>query len=528
MLALSLLTAVVFMSCMGGNKAKNVLDAAAGMLAEHPDSAYLLLTGSDSLFASESEALRMRYTLLTADAANKAFIPLTADSLLRAAAVYYDAHGDANERVRAHYLLGCAYRDMGNAVGALREYYEAVDRADTLSRDCDYKLMSCVFGQMSDVFCYQYLQEDAIKYEKLYSAFALKAKDTLNWLLGKELQIPLYFLLRDTANVLSCSEEVANLYLKYGYLKEASRVYPSAIRIYIGRGDYKKAKVLMDKMEFESDLYDEDGNITNRREYFYYIKGMYCLGVNRIDSAEMYFRMLPRYGCQYESCKGLLSVFRKKNNKDSILKYSSCLEGALEHTLSKVVTKEVAEVAAKYELRNNLLTQHQKSAEGGRRSVNGYWIIFPVVVLCAIVILLIVRMRSGHINKNVSLNEAVLSIPCDLRNDEIGMQSCAIIGKLNSFASYRVLDSLSPGDWEQLNSDLQTFLPAFYDFINKSGLSFQERRLCILTRLGFTPGSIAVLMGTTSQRITNIKRSSNEKLFNEHNAKSLENNLKKK
>ena len=43
-----------------------------------------------------------------ADSLNRNYIPITSDSLLREAVDFFDDHGTPNERLRAHYLLGCA------------------------------------------------------------------------------------------------------------------------------------------------------------------------------------------------------------------------------------------------------------------------------------------------------------------------------------------------------------------------------------------------------------------------------------
>lgn len=34
---------------------------------------------------------------------------------MKEVAAYYDSHGNTNEQMEAHYLLGCAYRDMGES-----------------------------------------------------------------------------------------------------------------------------------------------------------------------------------------------------------------------------------------------------------------------------------------------------------------------------------------------------------------------------------------------------------------------------
>ena len=52
----------------------------------------------------------------------------------------------------AHYLLGRAYHEHGEAPMALQCYHEAIDCADTTAADCDYAQLARVYGQMGDIF----------------------------------------------------------------------------------------------------------------------------------------------------------------------------------------------------------------------------------------------------------------------------------------------------------------------------------------------------------------------------------------
>ena len=79
-----------------------------------------------------------------------------------------------------------------------------------------------------------------------------------------------------------------------------------------------------------------------------------------------------------------------------------------------------------------------------------------------------------------------------------------------------------------LRSLLQENVPLFYDKVILNGdLTMQESQTCILCRLDFLTSEIAVLLGTTSQSITNAKISANQKLFGEKKASTLKNNLKR-
>lgn len=533
MLALSLLTAVVFTSCTGGKKAKVVLDAAAGMLAEHPDSAYLLLTGSDSLFAGESEALRMLHTLMMADAANKAFIPLTADSLLRAATVYYDAHGDANERVRAHYLLGCAYRDMGNAVGALREYYEAVDRADTLSRDCDYKLMSCVLGQMSDVFSHQFMPVKAIWACSQYSKYALMAGDTLNWILGMERSIPEFLSAGDTAKVLAMTDSVSLLYKRHGYAKKSADVFPTAITVYIEQCKYKKAGELMRMFEKGSGAFDDEGNIEVQREQYYYDVGMYNLGVGNWDIAERAFRRLPQYGYSYESSKGLLELYRQKDNKDSILKYSRLLEQALDEEQDKLETEKIERVISAHDYSHYQKTTSQMTVRA-KRLETLLWLVCIIVGVFIIAVYFRKRIRR-HVLKNADApdDSAALTVSpehietVDVKPDGIqAVLTSDILIKFRGMCGGSKNIRLSSKDWSLLFEEVRLRMPSFYgSLFNKKELSDIERKICVLVCLNFSSADIIIILDSTPQSIANYKRRVNEKLFGDNTARTLSHNL---
>jgi len=139
----------------------------------------LLLTACDGERGREMSALLDR-----ADSLNRAYVPMTGglDSLLRDAADYYDRHGTSNEQMRAHYLLGCAYRDMGEAPAALQSYQDAVDRADTTSADCDMKRLMSVYGQMATLFHYQNLPTDELETNYHVQGCAKKLKDTLTYI----------------------------------------------------------------------------------------------------------------------------------------------------------------------------------------------------------------------------------------------------------------------------------------------------------------------------------------------------------
>ena len=73
--------------------------------------------------------------------------PMQNDSLAEALVAYFDRHGNANERMRAKYILGRTYADMGELPRALETYFEAADCADTTASDCDFAKLICIHAQ---------------------------------------------------------------------------------------------------------------------------------------------------------------------------------------------------------------------------------------------------------------------------------------------------------------------------------------------------------------------------------------------
>ena len=135
------------------------LSAIDSLTEQHYDSALLLLRQMDTLPMRRAD--RMYLELLRGKAMNKADSLFTTDSLMRRVVRYYDRHGSRNRRMLAHYVLGCAYRDMQSAPRALEQYQQAIDVADTTAADCDLNTLMRVHSQMADLFHRLHLYEEA-------------------------------------------------------------------------------------------------------------------------------------------------------------------------------------------------------------------------------------------------------------------------------------------------------------------------------------------------------------------------------
>ena len=131
---------------------------------------------------------QMRTTLDSALVQNRNYVPFTSDSTLREVAAYFDhpLHFwiTANDRLRAHYALGCVYRDLHDAPIALLTWEDAIAAADTTAADCDFATLFRVYGQMASIYFRQSMPEKELGAREAYCKYALLAGDTLNYIRG--------------------------------------------------------------------------------------------------------------------------------------------------------------------------------------------------------------------------------------------------------------------------------------------------------------------------------------------------------
>ena len=202
-----------------------------------------ILWGLPSLVSCDGSGRRaaMSAVLDEADSLNRSYIPITSDSLINEATAYLDSHGTPNERLRAHYLLGCAYRDMGEAPRAIETWKDAVSCADTTATDCDYETLGKVYSQMGNLFYYQLLLSDEIVARKQAYRYALMSKDTLVAIHEYKMMASSYLLQNKNDSAETILKEALSLYKKHGYLQEELKASTMLMYLYAEQPSKKSA-----------------------------------------------------------------------------------------------------------------------------------------------------------------------------------------------------------------------------------------------------------------------------------------------
>lgn len=558
---------VVLSGCTGTSRQPQLL-AADSLLQKCPDSSLLQLKRMD---VPHSRADRMYYYLLLADAANKCYDTLPSDSILQEVADFYDTHGTPNEQVRAYYLLGCAYRDMGEAPMALDKYQKAIECADTTTTICNYRLLACVYGQIAEIFHKQNMPQGELWAREQAGHCFMAYDDTIGYIRSQELKAKAYTIIGDTAKIIQTILETHSLYKEHGNMQLAVGANATLAYIFLNRNRIDEAKKLLNEYEKYSGLFDKDYTITRGREGYYYIKGTYYIKTNQLDSAEHYMRKLLIRGDETDTYRGLLTIYQQKKNTDSIIKYARLYEDAVDTLNNRKRTEVVGQMSAMYNYQRfqQIADKEARNAELARYNST-------VILLCSL--FLIITLSYIYIRLRKEKNQRIMQLSLDYRqalldynkvtaelekikdkdktllNDKQNeveslrkkvvifqkkLQAANSSQQLTDFKDSNIVAlfrSKSTGnlkvtlptdaEWNRLTKQFSRSVPSVYTALGRDVLlSPTELHLCILLLLGFKIGDAAILLNTSAQSITNIRYKANQKLFNESTAASLEKNL---
>lgn len=563
----------ILVGCTGNRVQMQRLQVIDSLMEAHPQAAYDSLCRFDSLEVPDaSRKVAMKCRMLMAKAQNKLYLQLSADTKFQEVVDYYDSWGTDNEKMQAYYLMGCVYRDQKDAPKAMMSYKKAIECADTLRKECDYKVLFGIYGQMADIYRYQYLHKQSIECYKKYSYYAAKANNMASYIQGFELIASEYYALGDTLKAVEQIKKGYRQYKAHGMRQDAAQMLPTLIYVCLQRAQYQQAHYYMDIYEKESGLFDKNNNILTGREHYYKAKGMYFLGINRIDSAEYYYRKLGRYGFKYETAQGLLAIYRICLNSDSIKKYSVLCEQEMDKILNGTQANAVVQAASLYDYSR---LQQKINKEKLSKVRNKYLAILFVFILSLVFIILvrhykrIKRKMAEELNKAnkdyVMIAQKMKKACEDLKMLQVDKEAfiqqkqeevSSLQATLHKYKEkYDLLDladknnallasdvvvrfkematqkrngkKAQENDWQELRLIFQQKLPLLFEKMRTSKLSPQELKVCMLVYLTMDNTEVATLIDTTTKTVNNAKQKVNNKIFGDKSASSLYKNLLK-
>lgn len=573
-----ILCSCFLLSCTGNRKFKDALTHAQRLMEENPDSSLAILDTLGRHSDDFGGHFRMQYLLSLTYAQAKTGIRFETDSITKLLVRHFDSDGTCAEKALASYLNGCALSDIGQAPEALQAFYDAIDKADTTSADCNYHVLKGIYGQMSVIFHQQNLPQDEIWALKHYIEYVRKTSSEADYLIAKGQMVRPYYLLNEKDSILAIINEVNQSLSKLRKSKLAASFLATSTYIYMERGQISEAKKVMDIYEKESGLFDRFGNIAAGYEGYYYIKGFLELEFNRIDTAEYYFRKSIQSGYLSEGYKGMLRIYRHRNVLDSVLLYSELYEAAQDSLHQKMQTDAIHQMASLYNY-----TKSQKEAEAARDAArkNRAWAVS--IALTAMMIIGIIfyshrnntrkrqqkiaelehdlfdamntrkdildelqRLKSQDYDGVIASKERQLAeltetinqlrIENDALHEDSALRSAnhvehflnsPIANQFHRKATSKIEKEVpSESEWKMLIAEFRKDNPATYKtFVSGKSLSTMELRICILLLLDMPEKSISSMINSSSSTVSNLKARANEKLFGQKDARPLKFNL---
>lgn len=516
---------------------------------------------------SNSHRAAMLALLNEQDSLNRAYQQLSLDTI-RQLTDYFDHHGSNYDRVHAHYLLGSVYRDMVEAPASLTAFQHAMEVADTTAGgDTLYALLAKIHGQMGDLFNKQYHPTQAIAAYREGASLFLQAHDTLSSLLEYSRILGSYKMLNLNDSVLHLSDSLYHKLIGIGEIATSKRVLGISTRVYLERGDYAKAKELLD-------IYRSDPDTTakgrNQKISYNYLFGEYYLGMGQLDSAEYHFRKELAEGKdinnQVRGLRGLYHLYSKRVIVDSLVKYTTAYNNLNDSSNIMRDSEAMLNMQSLYDY-----SRHEKEAL--EKTVVAQHL--RMILICSAFLLLIVggflylaykRKKKESMETLTRLEEKYysnihyankLEEELDVTKGQMGEMVAqkeselqglhSIIAEqerqldiffekpINKSEAYLCLkkcgnigEKVGATELLQFKEIVKRNLPAFYKKIKsfEYKMNFQEEMVCIFIKTGFRTTEIANILGYSSSGIANIKSRLLEKLHNMPlNASELDNEI---
>ena len=572
--------AFILFSCTDQH-AESIITKAEQLLNTKPDSALIVLDDIRENKTDWPRSQQMRYELVYAQAQNKAYVNFTTDSIVLSLVDYYERHGNANEQMMANYMAGCAYRDLEDALSALKYLNLAVDAVDESDEDCDLSTLMRVYSQMGGL----YQRVAAFENERIADMHAERLAwqicDTLSALRLMWAQACCLYDSRNQSQAIMILDSIDMFTRKNGMREQTKILYPMRIDYHLDIKDVKGADSLLREYEYKMGIRPDSPDEEIYDIAHFYRKGRYDLLIQSPNSAiqmfQRYLRLIENRsfynGIQHslrEVCyQGLTEAYSLQHQPDSVIKYanlycqwndSSTRAKSSEHLLryqSLYNYTNIQEQALKAEQKASSLrvtiillvilvttiaiftwSNYQKRLKKERQkqiATNKEYQLLMHELERAAEELLLVKTDSERFLKEKdseihSLQTSLSmyqgnTLDVEQWNNERTILQCDLVNHLHSLSAQGKV--ATQDELDGLVTIAQNVFPKFHQTIkdDTKGLSNREIITCILIRFKFIPSEIAVLTNNSYQQITNLKSTINKKLFDKKGAKTLDSNL---
>jgi len=575
----------VTISCRDNTSVERKLSYCDTLANSNPKAVLAILDSMKASSSRFSDKDRMQFELTYANAKNKAFDNFKSDSMMKVVVDYYDHHGTDKEKMTANYLLGCVYRDLGDAPMELQCFYDAIESCDTTRPSCDYYTLSAIYGQMADVLDDQCLPREELKALSYAEKYNWKAKDTLSAIICYTQRSRAYYFLHDNDSIILVLNRGMRELRRLGKKRDAARFLNLLIDIYFKQGRFDKAGQALEIYERDADAFDAHHRTIDSQSYYNYNKGVYLCHIGKLDSAEVYFRRCLDFNLKENGYKGLLTLYTRLGVPDSIAKYANLYTCANDSDLIRHNAESVIKISSQYNYSRQTRLAEQAAVEAAAAKKNNLilvTVIFLILLITAAAFLFYRKVKKKkqkefsdmvmkyHNARNIyeklkkelstmesdkakmasqnkekeSLNEENIShlqkqiaeLKGELdhlhqKNNTVEVESKLL--ELKSTDVFKQSDArinnpydmsrMTSKDFLVLKREFGKIFPEAYEVMTGSSfnLSDIEIEVLILCILGFKNADMVILLEKQDSHLSNIKTKINTKLFQKKTSKAL-------
>lgn len=517
----------------------------------HPDSALRLLEALKPKIENAPERIKAYYGLMETKYMLRSGAKFTSDSTIRAVADFYERHGDDNHRMFSKLLLGCVNRSMGDNTEAMLNLEAAAASADTTSDDCLYVVLGQVYAHLSQVYLDEYMPRNVIRASHLCYRYSMRAGDTLTALSGLDHISNAYIFMGQPDSALAVTLRSSRLFRESGYVEASAISQAKLIEIYLDRGDTANAARCMTVFDRDSRVIGVDDNVEPHYQGIYYVKAIYSVSTNRLDSAAYWLGKIrqidnPSLNIREAAAYVAWQIYDKMGAKDSALKYANISSERSDSLTKELMKNTCSVVQAQYE-RTSLGRQvADKALEAERMKTTVLALLLVLLTVLSVFTYIIRKRRADIRNRELRHRQDIDTLTrtqtelqqlltlTEEERDTLVKEKREAIERLQSMETLRrhideatveerlansdiarrfrqvagnPLSQPSAEEWQVLRSMINSEVPGFYSTLNNGHvLRPDEYDLCILLRLHFKPLEISNLTGISQKSVSAIRR----------------------
>lgn len=552
---------------------KESLSKAECLMEDCPGSALVLLNEEYTHANELSTDDKMKLMLLRAAAMNKSYLRMDTLDYMSDLLEYYKSHEARRYYAMACYLQGCVYRYRGDSKLALKYYQDAASSYMVCEDGDKFHQIAVVYGQMGFVFDNARIPLKALEAWRNCQKYALISGDTILSLQGREYTGYMYASLSNLDSAVAIAKNVYYAYRLHGRTDYAAIESGALANYYLQMDSLAEAKQYIDEYVAHSGMFDSNGNLKKGHELFYYCLGDYYERSGNADSALFYYRRVlgdaTRLNSRENGCRGLMRVYAKLGEADSVAKYANMFADANDSASYRQSEADINRLQAVYDYSESQKRAAAEAERAGRYRFLAALLVAALLVVAFSLYIYIIRYRRRKAlalqRINADYTDALSRYDAAVKDREmlrLGLEECRrkkdeeigmLRERLASFCAddeegealpaVQSLDShptiihahrriakgeiLSVGEVNCIVALVRDALPGFYEALGNSGgdLSEKEKILCVLTRLRFLPSEIATALGITVQGVSNMRSRLNSRMFHKKGTRSFTANI---